>query len=86
MTGCLALRARRGEQEISDDHQFSANYLQKKAYDDEPPQVPQYPSKLARKGGIRNLVPCYGIQDRRDGQGGLGLASKWDDYVKAMGG
>ena len=50
------------------------------------PQVPQYPSKLARKGGIRNLVPCYGIQDRRDGQGGLGLASKWDDYVKAMGG
>ena len=51
---------------------------------DAPPQVPHYPSKLAREGGIRNLVPCYGIQDRGDGQGGLGLASKWADYVKAM--
>jgi len=38
--------------------------------------VPHYPSKLAREGGIRNLLPTYGIQDRGDGQGGLGLASK----------
>ena len=43
---------------------------------DGPPKVPHYPSKLAREGGIRNLLPTYGIQDRGDGQGGLGLASK----------
>jgi crotonobetainyl-CoA:carnitine CoA-transferase CaiB-like acyl-CoA transferase len=41
-----------------------------------PPKVPHYPSKLAREGGIRNLLPTYGIQDRGDGQSGLGLASK----------
>jgi hypothetical protein len=43
---------------------------------DASPKVPHYPSKLAREGGIRNLTVCYGIQDRGDGQGGLGLASK----------
>jgi hypothetical protein len=43
---------------------------------DEPPQVPHYPSKLAREGGIRNLVPNFGIEDRGDGGGIVGLTSK----------
>ena len=48
------------------------------------PEVPHYPSKLAREGGIRNLVPCYGIEDRGDGGGGLSLASpKLMEFVLA---
>jgi len=43
---------------------------------DGPPRVPHYPSKLAREGGIRNLVPNFGIEDRGDGGGIVGLASK----------
>jgi hypothetical protein len=41
-----------------------------------PPQVPHYPSKLAREGGIRNFVPNFGIEDRGDGGGVLSFASK----------
>ena len=40
-----------------------------------PPQLPHYPSKLAHEGGIRNLVPNFGIEDRGDGGGVVGLAS-----------
>jgi crotonobetainyl-CoA:carnitine CoA-transferase CaiB-like acyl-CoA transferase len=40
------------------------------------PQVPHYPSKLAREGGIRNLAPNFGIEDRGDGGGVVGLVSK----------
>jgi crotonobetainyl-CoA:carnitine CoA-transferase CaiB-like acyl-CoA transferase len=43
---------------------------------DGPPQVPHYPSKLAREGRIRNLVPNFGIEDRGDGGGVVGLVSK----------
>jgi crotonobetainyl-CoA:carnitine CoA-transferase CaiB-like acyl-CoA transferase len=44
-----------------------------------------YPSKLAREGGIRNLVSCYGIEDRGDGGGGFSLASKqMMEYVAAQ--
>src|SRR5262249_43068336 len=43
---------------------------------DAPPKVPHYPSKLAREGGIRNLVPNFGIEDRGDGGGVVGLVSK----------
>jgi hypothetical protein len=43
---------------------------------DGPPQVPHYPSKLAREGRIRNLVPNFGIEDRGDGGGVVGLISK----------
>ena len=43
---------------------------------DAPPQVPHYPSKLAREGRIRNLVSCFGIEDRGDGGGVVGLVSK----------
>ncbi len=51
---------------------------------DGPPNVPHYPSKLARNGGIRNLVSCYGIVDRADGRGGFSLASKLlQEYVLA---
>ncbi len=51
---------------------------------DGPPGVPHYPSKLAREGSIRNLVPCFGIEDRGDGGGGLSLASpKLMEFVKA---
>ncbi len=39
------------------------------------PKIPHYPSRLAREGGIRNLMPCYGVEDRGDGGGGLSLAS-----------
>ncbi len=39
------------------------------------PQVTHYPSRMARDHSIRNLVPCYGIEDRGDGGGGLSLAS-----------
>jgi crotonobetainyl-CoA:carnitine CoA-transferase CaiB-like acyl-CoA transferase len=42
---------------------------------DGPPEVPHYPSKLAREGGIRNLVPNFGIEDRGDGGGVVGLVS-----------
>jgi CoA-transferase family III len=49
-----------------------------------PSEAPHYPSKLAREGGIRNLVSCYGIVDRGDGRGGFSLASKQlMDYVTA---
>jgi hypothetical protein len=37
---------------------------------------PHYPSKLAREGRIRNFVPNFGIEDRGDGGGVVGLASK----------
>jgi hypothetical protein len=40
------------------------------------PQPPHYPSKLAREGCIRNFVPNFGIEDRGDGGGVVGLASK----------
>ena len=43
---------------------------------DAPPQVPHYPSKLAREGGIRNFVPNFGIEDRGDGGGVVSFASK----------
>jgi hypothetical protein len=44
---------------------------------DAPPNMPAYPSKLARADGIRNLTVCYGIPDRGDApQGPFGLASK----------
>ena len=43
---------------------------------DGPPQVPHYPSKLAREGRIRNFVPNFGIEDRGDGGGVVGLVSK----------
>jgi crotonobetainyl-CoA:carnitine CoA-transferase CaiB-like acyl-CoA transferase len=39
-------------------------------------RVPHIPSKFARNGAIRNLVPGHGIEDRGDGGGGLSLASK----------
>jgi crotonobetainyl-CoA:carnitine CoA-transferase CaiB-like acyl-CoA transferase len=43
---------------------------------DGPPRVPHYPSKLVREGRIRNLVPNFGIEDRGDGGGVVGLVSK----------
>jgi hypothetical protein len=43
---------------------------------DGPPNMPHYPSKLAREGGIRNFVPNFGIEDRGDGGGIVGLTSK----------
>ena len=43
---------------------------------DSAPTIPHYPSRLAREGGIRNLVSCHGIEDRADGGGGMSLASK----------
>jgi hypothetical protein len=43
---------------------------------DGPPQVPHYPSKLVREGRIRNFVPNFGIEDRGDGGGVVGLISK----------
>jgi hypothetical protein len=43
---------------------------------DVPPQVPHYPSKLVREGRIRNFVPNFGIEDRGDGGGVVGLVSK----------
>jgi CoA-transferase family III len=43
---------------------------------DAPPQVPHYPSKLVREGRIRNFVPNFGIEDRGDGGGVVGLVSK----------
>jgi CoA-transferase family III len=45
------------------------------ATSDEAAGVPHYPSKMARDNAIRGLVPCYGIEDRGDGGGGLSLAS-----------
>jgi crotonobetainyl-CoA:carnitine CoA-transferase CaiB-like acyl-CoA transferase len=52
---------------------------------DAPPKLPHYASKLAREGGIRNLVSCYGIVDRGDGRGGFSLASKeLLEYAEAM--
>jgi hypothetical protein len=38
--------------------------------------VPHYPSKLVREGRIRNFVPNFGIEDRGDGGGVVGLISK----------
>jgi crotonobetainyl-CoA:carnitine CoA-transferase CaiB-like acyl-CoA transferase len=43
---------------------------------DGPPQVPHYPSKLAREDRIRNFAPNFGIEDRGDGGGVVGLVSK----------
>ncbi|MBV8180835.1 MAG: CoA transferase, partial [Mycobacterium sp.] len=43
---------------------------------DGPPQVPHYPSKLVREGRIRNFVPNFGVEDRGDGGGVVGLVSK----------
>lgn len=43
--------------------------------DDSAPSPTHYPSRVARENAIRNLVPCYGIEDRGDGGGGLSLAS-----------
>lgn len=43
---------------------------------DGPPQVPHYPSKVVREGRIRNFVPNFGIEDRGDGGGVVGLVSK----------
>jgi hypothetical protein len=40
------------------------------------PQVPHYPSKLVPESRIRNLVPNFGIKDRGDGGGVVGLVSK----------
>ena len=40
------------------------------------PATPHYPSKLAREGGIRNLISCNGVEDRSDGGGVMSLASK----------
>jgi crotonobetainyl-CoA:carnitine CoA-transferase CaiB-like acyl-CoA transferase len=52
---------------------------------DKPQEAQHYPSKLAREGGIRNLVSCYGIEDRGDGGGGFSLASKQlMEYVAAQ--
>jgi crotonobetainyl-CoA:carnitine CoA-transferase CaiB-like acyl-CoA transferase len=49
-----------------------------------PPTAPHYPSKMAREGRIRNLVSCFGIEDRGDGGGGFSLASRQlFEYVKA---
>jgi len=43
---------------------------------DAPGDLPHHPSRIARLGAIRNLVPGHGIEDRGDGGGGLSLASK----------
>jgi hypothetical protein len=53
-----------------------------------PVNVTHYPSKLAREGGIRNHIVSYGIEDRGDGGGVLGLASKHlpkelEEYIEA---
>jgi hypothetical protein len=34
------------------------------------------PFEIGARGGIRNLVSCFGIEDRGDGGGGVSLASK----------
>jgi crotonobetainyl-CoA:carnitine CoA-transferase CaiB-like acyl-CoA transferase len=48
------------------------------------PDVPHYKSRLAREGGLRNLISSHGIEDRGDGGGGLSLASrKLMEYVMA---
>jgi crotonobetainyl-CoA:carnitine CoA-transferase CaiB-like acyl-CoA transferase len=41
-----------------------------------PAQPPHVASRMAHDGQIRNLVSCYGIEDRGDGRGGFSLASK----------
>jgi hypothetical protein len=43
---------------------------------DTPPQTPHFPSEMAREGRIRNFVPNFGIEDRGDGRGIVGLVSK----------
>lgn len=43
---------------------------------DGPGRLPHRPSRLAREGLIRNLIPGHGIEDRGDGGGLLSLASK----------
>jgi CoA-transferase family III len=45
---------------------------------DAPPQTPHFPSEMAREGRIRNFVPNFGIEDRGDGGGVVGLVSKPD--------
>ncbi|CDO11118.1 CoA transferase [Mycolicibacterium cosmeticum] len=42
---------------------------------DDPSNITHIPSKMAREDMIRGLIPCYGIEDRGDGGGGLSLAS-----------
>jgi hypothetical protein len=39
-------------------------------------RLPHHPSRLAREGLIRNLIPGHGIEDRGDGGGLFSLASK----------
>jgi hypothetical protein len=47
-------------------------------------KLPHEPSRLARDGGIRSLISCYGIEDRGDGGGGFSLASReLFEYFKA---
>jgi hypothetical protein len=41
-----------------------------------PPELPHYPSKVAREGRIRNFAPNLGVEDRADGGGVVSLASK----------
>jgi crotonobetainyl-CoA:carnitine CoA-transferase CaiB-like acyl-CoA transferase len=53
-----------------------------------PVNITHYPSKLAREGGIRNHIVSFGIEDRGDGGGVLGLASKHqpkelEEYIEA---
>jgi crotonobetainyl-CoA:carnitine CoA-transferase CaiB-like acyl-CoA transferase len=43
---------------------------------DDTEHLPHVLSHIARHGGIRNLVPGHGIEDRGDGGGGLSLASR----------
>jgi hypothetical protein len=43
---------------------------------DGPPQVPHYPSKLVREGGIRNFFPNFGTADRGDSGGVVSPVSK----------
>jgi len=38
------------------------------------PIAQHYPTRLAREWGFRNLVSCYGIEDRVDGGGASSLA------------
>ena len=57
------------------------NYPDTTTWSTEPPaatehHLPHVLSRIARNGGIRNLVPGHGIEDRGDGGGGLSLASK----------
>jgi hypothetical protein len=56
-------------------HPDTVGWLEPSASDG-PPVAPHYASTMAREGRIRNLVSCYGIEDRGDGGGGFSLASR----------